>query len=112
MKNSLEFVGKCLLPGDLNHLFTIIQDEKRQALGDKGAEGFALGAAIGFSYYDREDEMRDTDRFILKYSPITNAGKEYGELLADEIQSVSPHRLWDLQNTLMSSILFGLASAD
>ena len=112
MNNSLDFAIKCLLPGDLNRLFTMVQDEKLAALGPEGAEGFALGAAIGFGYYLREDEMRPCDKFIFRYSKVANAGKEYGELLADVIYEADAYRLVELQNMLMSSIIFGLASAE
>lgn len=111
MNNSLDFAIKCLLPGDLNRLFTMVQEEKLAALGPVNSEAFALGAAIGFGYYQREEEMRHCDKFIFRYSKVSNAGKEYGELLADVIYEVDEYRLVELQNILMTHIMFGLASA-
>lgn len=110
MNHSIEFVATCSTPQDLSTLFTMVRNE-RLSMGAYRADGFNLGAALGFGYYMREDEMRDTDRFIFRYSKVANAGREYGELLADVVYEIDPYHLIELQNMLMSSIIFGLASA-
>ncbi len=95
---SLEFVPKVLLVGDLNRLFQLVTEEM--------GEGFALGAMVGFLYYNRQEEMTETDLFLLRYSGKATAGRDYGELLASVVEDYSPYRVIELQKTLTDFVPF------
>jgi hypothetical protein len=92
--NSLDFAPKVLLVGDLNRLFQLVTEEM--------GEGFALGTMVGFLYYNRQEEMTETDLFLFRYSGKATAGRDYGELLASVVEEHSSYRVIELQKTLIA----------